>query len=74
MFYHCAEAGRLREAHARNPHQRFAGLRMPASKSVLTLPLPLTRFHMLWSERPCVRLASLKARRLYFRLAQFVLL
>ena len=68
VFYHCAEARRLREAHARNPHQRFVGLRMPANKSVLTLPLPLTRFHMLWSERPCVRLASLKARRLYFSL------
>ncbi|CAE7731851.1 atxn2, partial [Symbiodinium microadriaticum] len=29
VFFHCAEARLLRDTHARNPHQRFAGHRTP---------------------------------------------
>ena len=68
VFYHCAEARQLREAHARNPHQRFAGLRMPswqgASRFALISLLPSTRFRMVWSERPFVKLVSPRDRRL----------
>ena len=41
VFYHCAEARQLREAHARNPHQRFAGLRMPSWQGGVQICLDL---------------------------------
>eukprot|EP00439_Symbiodinium_sp_Y106_P085084 s123_g27.t1 len=41
VFYHCAEARRLREAHVRNPHQRFAGLRMPSWQGGVQICLDL---------------------------------
>ena len=40
VFYHW-EARQLREAHARNPHQRFAGLRMPSWQGGVQICLDL---------------------------------
>ena len=41
VFYHCANGRQLRESHARNPHQRFAGLRMPAFQGGVQICLDL---------------------------------
>ncbi|CAE6924474.1 unnamed protein product, partial [Symbiodinium sp. CCMP2592] len=41
VFSHCAEGRRLRAAHARNPHQRFAGLKIPAFQGGVQICLDL---------------------------------
>ena len=58
VFYHCAEARQLRETHARNPHQRFAGLKMPAWQGGIQICLDLA------SAFDTVRLGLMKARHL----------
>ncbi|CAE7820219.1 ubp3 [Symbiodinium sp. CCMP2592] len=41
VFSHCAEGRRLRTSHARNPHQRFAGLKIPAFQGGVQICLDL---------------------------------